>query len=342
MDYKSLTSKELQRISRGDNVETRLCAVIEIERRKKEMPHLPSDWWTRRNVIITSIIGVLTIAVAILVPVFLPEIRSVLHLSEPVHSAMGSPSNHMESTGTSPANSGTPQESLTVSKPAENAGESLLKRKTNRPPIRETPPSPRTFSAPNSASQIPTHPKPVSRELVEVPAPNPVQQVPAQTTASNAGNGIKEASSLGIEQPFEPGQFLTDSYRLKVGVGDRWAENGQQRGTGTSSDPIHYETYYMIILPVTIESLSKIYFHFEIQPNSCYLSDENANIWKQETPDSVGISSSGIEIHTAVPIKSLFYLTAKGDTIGTRLTLVCSEQSPKHGRQIVIRGITSH
>jgi len=156
-----------------------------------------------------------------------------------------------------------------------------------------------------------------------------------------------------VEQPSEPGHFATEYYRMSAGVGQRWMERGTQLGTGTSADPISsisYEWHSTISLPVTVESLSKGHFHFTIQPNSCYLSDEKGNTWTQDAtnssgsyyPDSVGISSHGVEVQPGVPVKSSFFLTAQGETTGTLFTLVCSEGSPTQGRQIVIRGITSH
>jgi len=153
-----------------------------------------------------------------------------------------------------------------------------------------------------------------------------------------------------VEQ--SPGQFMTESYRMSAGTGQRWQERGKRVGTGTSEDPYNYEMHDMLNLPITVETLLTSHFHFAIHPNSCYLADEKGNTWTQDAPDSngsyyndsVGISSQGrgIEMQPNVPLRSTFFFVAEGETSGTIFTLVCSEESPTKGRQIIIRSIKSH
>ena len=184
---------------------------------------------------------------------------------------------------------------------------------------------------------------------------NSIHQV--QVATSGDGNEIEGVSPSEIEQSFEPGQFVTETYHLSAGVGQRGqGYHKRERETDPHNNAVfvmpteEYDQYDKIDLPLTLRSLSKSHFRFMIQQKSCYLSDENGNIWTQLVPyypsgtyypDSARISEEGIELIPDVPIKTSFILSARDVTTGTRFVFVCTEKSPKQGRQIVIRGITT-
>ena len=143
MNYQRLTHRELLRIARSDDVEARLRAVIEIDRRKKEMPHsAPDDGWTRRGVFVSVIIALLTVAATILVPVYLEDIRSFVRQRRPSPSTHGSLLNHTERQAASSANSAANQEPTSVSK--LSAEPRRLQPEINERPVRtpaKSPPS---------------------------------------------------------------------------------------------------------------------------------------------------------------------------------------------------------
>jgi hypothetical protein len=170
-----------------------------------------------------------------------------------------------------------------------------------------------------------------------------------QTTESaNDSQPVPFVTSTEIEQP--PGLYVTESYRLTAGEGSHSAIAGKSRKDTPSGFGNSYYTYPSLNLSIMVESLSKSHFHFAIQSNSCYLSDEKGNTWTQDAPessgsyypDSIRISSRGVEIQPNVRVRTTFSFLAGGDTTGTLFTLVCSEESPTRGRQIVIRGIKVH
>jgi hypothetical protein len=165
--------------------------------------------------------------------------------------------------------------------------------------------------------------------------------------STNDSQPVPFVTSAEIEQP--PGLYVTESYRLTAGEGSHSAITGKWH----KDSPYiagGYDTYPSLNLSIMVESLSKSHFHFAIQSNSCYLSDEKGNTWTQDAPDSSGsyypdsirISSRGVEIQPNVRVRTTFSFLAGGDTTGTLFTLVCSEESPTRGRQIVIRGIKVH
>jgi hypothetical protein len=159
---------------------------------------------------------------------------------------------------------------------------------------------------------------------------------------------VPNPSSVGAAEVGGSGQFVTESYRLTASTGQRSTyQFGTQDVTGTALGPTYYGSRSMIALAVTIESSSKDSFRFVIRRRSCYLSDENGNIWTQSDsaggfyPDSAGMSSGGIDLIRGVAVKSVLSFVARGETSGTRFALVCSEESPKQGRTVIVHGITS-
>ena len=77
MDLTNLTDERLKEFRRGPDIDLRLKAKDELDRRKREKRQLKNsgEWWTRT--------GVLVAASAFLVSVYLPEIRTRLGLDQP-------------------------------------------------------------------------------------------------------------------------------------------------------------------------------------------------------------------------------------------------------------------
>jgi hypothetical protein len=84
IDFRSLSDDELKQLRRGSDLHDRLGAKDELERRETEKRQLRGggEWWTRTGVIVTFVIGVVTIAVTIAVSIYLPEIRRGLGLEK--------------------------------------------------------------------------------------------------------------------------------------------------------------------------------------------------------------------------------------------------------------------
>jgi len=66
-DYTKLNPRELRRRSKSTDAEDMLHAITEIERRKRELPDASHQvWWARRAVIVTGIVGALTVLTGVI------------------------------------------------------------------------------------------------------------------------------------------------------------------------------------------------------------------------------------------------------------------------------------
>lgn len=90
IDYTRLTPQELRRRSKSDDGAERLGAIKEIERRKREFPDANHQvWWTRRNVIVTGVLGICTIIIAVITlmvrlgPEVHPQVQPGIHQESP-------------------------------------------------------------------------------------------------------------------------------------------------------------------------------------------------------------------------------------------------------------------
>lgn len=144
---------------------------------------------------------------------------------------------------------------------------------------------------------------------------------------------LSPVSSAGATSPAHP-SFETESYRIVV-------DSAQHKGNTLS-------------LTLMFESLSDHNVNFSWDGYQTYLIDDNGEKWKLErnlsdvhlgsnyTVAEYNSYMAGLGRITLLPntkLKATITFSAQGQASGTDFTLASVEEQPKHGRQILIRGL---
>lgn len=231
IDHTKLTDHELRRRSKSDDTAERLGAIQEIARRKRELPDANHQvWrWTRRSVIVTAVVGALTIIIMAAALIFRPSPE--LHPQRQPGISQDSPASQAKDTvaaqaetesnppsapkphhtpGSSPDTSVTYKRSEPKPARMESGGKELIAQPPKRYGTDST-----NVSSPSAEPLQPTSEKPTVFEAIPI-GKNGLSVSDANSVASTAQSTAADILNCLVTYPSSDGGPCLGVYGAKV------------------------------------------------------------------------------------------------------------------------------